>query len=267
VRHFEKSSRFSAVGVRIHATQAYRTAEKRSNAVARADPIGQGQGMSQPTDTKPASPEVKERLEAIIRKGLVQGIGDPTPGHCCVMAAINLSLGNPHGDEAPCVHPTDRALLIEMNDLFRGSHLERAELMLPIALRSLDTAGKDRSVWVKHVEEQTVRRILPKVLRKVGLSEEADRCEIEGSKESARAAVVLASLLSRRATNYADADAAAAAAAAADYYAAAAAAADYYAAAAAAAAAVTSAAKVIGPGAWATFQQIILEAYELETEK
>jgi hypothetical protein len=238
--------------------------------------------MSQDKTEKPASPEVKERLEAIIRKGLVQGIGEPAPGHCCVMAAINLSLGNPHGDKAPCVHTADRALQIQMNDKFGGGALARAELMLPIALKSLDTAGKGRSVWAKYIAEQTIRRILPQVLRKVGLSDAADCCEREGSLASDRAAV---EAIGPAADYAADAVAYAACAVADRAYTAAdraAAASDYYAAGAevigaaadadadaadAAADAVAYAATVTGPEVWTTFQQIVLEAYELETEK
>ncbi len=222
------------------------------------------------------SQTAEQKLTEIINQGLVSGLGEAEPGKLCVEAAICLALGEPHSDKPSCVHMADRRLGMKINDSFKGTDAERAELLLPIALASLGTAGKDRAQWVKYIVEHTIRRVVPIALRKAGLTYQADRCEREGTKESADAANAAANAAAANAAaNAAAANAAAKAAAdcaanatatanAAAAATAATAYADAYAANAADAAAAAANATNAERNVWNVFQEIVLEAYALD---
>lgn len=145
--------------------------------------------------------EVASRLREIIPQGLVGGVGRGEPGSLCVEAAISFALGEPHGDKPSCVAAADRAFAIRINDAAWSSKAARAEALLPLALAQLGTAGTDREAWVRRVVEGTIRRVVPLALRHAAravpshaerLEAAAARCEVEGTKDAAKAAVRVA---------------------------------------------------------------------------
>lgn len=142
---------------------------------------------------------VRTKLTEIVSAGLVKGLGSPEPGKLCLEAAVCLALGEAHGDKPSCVAAPDNAFAIRLQDAYPGTPEERAKLFLPIGLAQLGTAGTDRGPWVKFLAEGTIRKVLPIWLRnaaekqtiethRAALLSAADRCESEGTKESARAA-------------------------------------------------------------------------------
>src|SRR5690606_48136 len=114
----------------------------------------------------------------------------PRPGELCIEAAVCLALGEPHGDRPSCVHSVDRAYAIAINDANWPSDAARAKALLPLGLAQLGTAGKDRRAWVEYVVVQTVKRVLPPVLRQAGLNEHAEACAAVTALASAYTAAV-----------------------------------------------------------------------------
>src|SRR3990167_1581353 len=107
-----------------------------------------------------------ERLTEIVSHGLVAGVGQPRPGELCIEAAICLAIGEPHGDKPSCVHTTDRAYAIAINDAPWPTPQARAEALLPLGLAQLGTAGRDRSAWLAALVDGTARRVVPMWLRR-----------------------------------------------------------------------------------------------------
>ena len=176
--------------------------------------------------------EVVTKLLSVVDAGLVNGMGRPEPGHMCVEAAVCYSLGLPHGDDPQCVAPSLRALKIRLNDSRWSSNQARAKGLRRLAVIQLGSKGNlDAAEFRKRVAELATKTCVPIALRaaasinkdpkhKQAMLDAANRCEIEGSQQSARDANKVARAAA------ADAAADAAAYAAADAYAAAYAAAD-----------------------------------------
>ena len=143
--------------------------------------------------------EVKLKLSEILTHGLTTGLGTAEPGKFCAEAAVCYALGEPHSDSPSCVHAIDRALVIKLNDLFPGTEQERATALRPILLAHLGTKGRDRTAWAQAVTTGTIKVIVPMALYAAAdacgdvnhvssLYDAANRCETEGTKESAAAA-------------------------------------------------------------------------------
>lgn len=120
---------------------------------------------------------VRAKLTEIIGHGLVSGLGAPRPGELCIEAAICLALGEPHGDAPTCVAEIDRVFGVRLNDARWSSSAVRAEALLPLALAQLGTAGTDRKRWMELVVIGTIQKVLPLILRPIGLEEESVQCE------------------------------------------------------------------------------------------
>jgi hypothetical protein len=192
---------------------------------------------------------VRSKLTEIVSAGLVKGLGTPEPGKLCLEAAVCLALGEAHGDKPSCVAAPDNAFAIRLQDAYPGTPEERARLFLPLGLAQLGTADTDRKPWLRLLIEGTIRKVLPMWLRnaaekqrdethRAALFAVAERCESDGTQESARHARQVADAAADAASAYAaaaSASIASAAAADADADAAAAAASAYAAAASAAA--------------------------------
>jgi len=74
--------------------------------------------------------------------------------------------------------------------------------MRKLAVAQLGSLGKlDSTKFVQNLAEQTIRRLLPPVLRQIGLNDAAERCEREGTREAANAARNAASLAAYAAHN------------------------------------------------------------------
>jgi hypothetical protein len=181
----------------------------------------------------------RDRYERLCAAGMPSGMG--TRESACVMAALNLACGGDLTDSAasPCVLPAARAFAVRLNEARWSSPTARASGMHDLGLALLGTADLDRATFVRRLAEGTIRRVLPIALRAVGLVEHADRCEREGTADSAAYATYSTSAAPSAPAAYAAAAYAAAA------YAAPASAARAYAASASAAAAAASAADYV----------------------
>ena len=205
---------------------------------------------------KQATRETAEKIIELLGHGLTSGKGSPKPGQMCVEAAVCYAMGLPHSDEPVCVSPAIRAFKIKLNDSAWSSNRARAEGMKRLAIAQLNSAGAvDDLEFVKRIVDLLIRKSVPFALRAIAtvkghaafkdrLEAAANRCETEGTRQSALGARDLAR--EACAAAYAAAHAAAYADAAADAAAYAAAAADAAAAAHAAAHAAAAAAAHAG---------------------
>jgi hypothetical protein len=185
--------------------------------------------------------DVVTRLLDVVDAGLVKGIGDPIPGQMCVEAAVCYALGLPHSDDPQCVAPSLRSLKIRLNDSAWSSNAARAKGLRRLAVIQLGSKDHmDAKEFATRCAVLATKTCVPTALRAAAslhkdpthaqaLRDAANRCEIEGSRQSAEGAREVA----REARRDADAAAYAAAYAAADAAAYAAAAEAAYAAAAA----------------------------------
>jgi hypothetical protein len=214
--------------------------------------------------------DVVTKLLDVVDAGLVTGMGEPIPGQMCVEAAVCYALGLPHSDDPQCVAPSLRSLKIRLNDSAWSSIASRAKGLRRLAVIQLGSKDHlDAKEFATRCAELATKTCVPSALRAAAsihkdpkhvhaLRDAANRCEIEGSRESAEDARGIASGARRDAAAYAVADAAAdaaaaAAAAAAAYAAAAADAAAVAAAAAAADAAADAAAAAVAAAAAAAY--------------
>ena len=199
--------------------------------------------------------KIATKVLEVVDAGLVSGVGKPIPGQMCVEAAVCYALDLPHGDDPECVSRALRSLKIKLNDSSWSSNAARTKGLRRLALIQLGSRNHlDDKEFAKRVTELAIRKQVPIALRaaasinkqplhKQALLDAANKCEIEGSRQSAFDAREVA----REARRAACADAAAYAAADAAAYAYAAAYADaatYAAAYAAADAAEVAAADV-----------------------
>jgi len=128
------------------------------------------------------------KYDALVARGMPPGLGDTE--HACVMACLNLACGGKLTDaaESPCVLPSAADFAVRLNDANWSSPTARASGMHDLGLALLGTAAIDMVEFARRLAEGTIRRVLPIALRAVGLKKEADRCEEEGTMESASAA-------------------------------------------------------------------------------
>lgn len=161
-----------------------------------------------------------------VDKGLTRGKGEPIPGKMCVEAAVCYAMGLPHSDNPPCVGQAVRCFKISINDGPWPTVQDRAQGLRKLAVAQLGSDQIDQVKFSNYVTVETIKRILPLVLEKVGLTKEAEECRqvtdlAEASKAicaagtAARTTTVTAAFPFRRAAAVAVAAAAAAAAAAA----------------------------------------------------
>ena len=147
---------------------------------------------------------VARRVLEVVDAGLSNGLGKPTPGSMCVEAAVCYALGLPHGDDPQCVSVAVRGLKIRLNDSGWPSNTARALGMRRLAVAQLGSKGAvDDKEFARRVAELAIRKSVPIALRaaasiqkdsnhKSALLLAADRCEKEGTQESARAAAYAA---------------------------------------------------------------------------
>lgn len=174
--------------------------------------------------------ELAVKVLEIVDQGLVKGTGKPTPGAMCVEAAVCFAMGLPHSDEPTCVDLVLRKLKIALNDEAWSSNAARAKGLRRLAIVQLGSAGHlDQKEFARRLADNAIRKQVPTALRaaahmqkteerRAALMAAADRCEKEGTRDSALAA--------KKAADAADDAASAAYAYAAAAYAYAAAAAD-----------------------------------------
>jgi hypothetical protein len=197
----------------------------------------------QPEITK----DVVIKLLGVIDTGLINGIGNAdedgkgVPGSMCVEAAVCYALGLPHGDDPQCVAPSLRSLKIRLNDSRWSSAQARAKGLRRLAVIQLGSKGHlNAKEFSTRCAVLATKTSVPIALRAAAsihkdpahvqaLRDAANRCEIEGTHQSALDAREVARSAQQAAATYAAAayaaydaayDAAAAAAAAAAAYAA-----------------------------------------------
>jgi len=127
----------------------------------------------------------RARYDDLVSRGMPSGLGDTE--HACIMACLNLACGGKLTDaaESPCVLPAAARFAICLNDANWSSPAARADGLYDLGLALLGTSAIDRVEFARRLAEGTIRRVLPIALRAAGLKKEADRCEEEGTMESA----------------------------------------------------------------------------------
>ena len=165
-----------------------------------------------------------QRVLEVVDAGLVKGLGEPVPGKMCVEAAVCFALGLKHGDEPTCVGSAVQRFKIRLNDAAWSSNKARTKGLRKLAVAQLGSDTINQQQFAKTLAKLTINRFLPVLFRdlaekprikkwRVSFLEAADRCEREGTRESAQAARKAAAA----AAAYADAADAYAAAYAAAY--------------------------------------------------
>src|SRR5208337_2120126 len=144
--------------------------------------------------------EGAKRVIEVVDAGLASGAGIPVPGQMCVEAAVCYALGLPHGDDPGCVSPALRSLKIRLNDASWSSPGSRAAGMRRLAVAQLGSYGVlNEKEFTSRVVDYAIRVSTPKALRiaaditedtrhRDALRAAANRCENEGTRESADAA-------------------------------------------------------------------------------
>ena len=163
--------------------------------------------------------KIATKVLEVVDAGLVSGVGKPIPGQMCVEAAVCYALDLPHGDDPECVSRALRSLKIKLNDSSWSSNAARTKGLRRLALIQLGSRNHlDDKEFAKRVTELAIRKQVPIALRttasinkqplhKQALLDAANKCEIEGSRQSAFDAREVAREARRAA--YAAADAAA----------------------------------------------------------
>jgi hypothetical protein len=143
------------------------------------------------------SESIARKVLKVVDAGLSGGLGSPTPGNMCVEAAVCYALGLPHGDDPQCVSHALRSLKIRLNDSSWSSKAARAAGMRRLAVAQLGSKGELNDVeFAKRVATMAIRKSVPIALRaaasiqkesnhKAALLAAVDRCEKEGTRESA----------------------------------------------------------------------------------
>ena len=150
---------------------------------------------------------VVPKFDAILKRGLSLGLGDPD-GQMCIEAAWCSALGLPHGDDPGCVAKSVRRFKIVLNDRNWSSPRARANGMRDLGIAQLGSLGvvADHE-FVKRLAEKTIRVLLPAISISISsINISLDRCEREGTCASARyARDILAAYADAAYANAADA--------------------------------------------------------------
>lgn len=153
--------------------------------------------------------EVARKVLAVIDAGLMKGIGSPDPGKMCVESAVCYTLGLPHSDKPTCVGESVRPFIIIINEANWSTNKARAMGMRKLAIAQLGSDSIEQVAFSKIVVEQTIRQIIPLVLRMAasrsthhGLDFEkaALRCEKEGTAAAVKNALKVADVAASSAT-------------------------------------------------------------------
>lgn len=133
------------------------------------------------------------KFDELLTRGLSHGLGEPN-GQMCIEAAICATLGLDHGDDPKCVSEAVRRFKIALNDKKWSSPQARARGLRDLGLAQLGSLGvvKDDE-FLGRLSEKLIRVLVPQLFREVfpgnqACLDAATRCELEGTKESAKAA-------------------------------------------------------------------------------
>src|SRR5690606_8230237 len=149
---------------------------------------GEGDLMNAIQDTVMTA-DTARKILSVVDWGLRSGLGKPISRQMCVEAVVCYALGLPHDDDSKCVDPALREFVIVLDEASWSSPAARATGMRKLAVAQLGSLGQIDSIkFVQQLAEQTIRRLLPPMLRQIGLDNAANRCEQEGTPEAAYAA-------------------------------------------------------------------------------
>ena len=138
-----------------------------------------------------------QRVLDTVDAGLVEGMGNPTPGAMCIEAAVCFALGLPHSDNPPCVGAAVRSAVIALTDSAWSSDKARASGMRAIAIAQLGSNTLDQLAFATRMAILTVNRIVPVALAQIpDPSDEvkassalcATAVTLDGARAAARAA-------------------------------------------------------------------------------
>jgi hypothetical protein len=101
-------------------------------------------------------PNVIEKFDKILERGLCKGVGSPD-GQMCIEAAITQALGLPFNDNPECVAPAVRAYKIRLNDAYGwASPASRAVALRSIGIAQIGSKGVvDDVEFAKRIAEKT----------------------------------------------------------------------------------------------------------------
>jgi len=108
------------------------------------------------------TPELIQKINSLLDKGLIKGIGEPLPGQMCVEALICYALNLPHNDNPPCVAPIVRDLKIKLNDSkYWPSNTDRANGLRRLSIAQLNSLGIDNIKFKEQVFYHNQKDIIP----------------------------------------------------------------------------------------------------------
>ena len=112
------------------------------------------------------SRETIKQADEILARGMCSGIGD-ADGQMCIEAAASVLAGEPFGDEPTCVHAAVREYSIRLNDAPWSSPDARASGLRALLLAQLGSQDIDGIEFAQRLAEQTIRELIPRLLRDV----------------------------------------------------------------------------------------------------
>lgn len=136
-----------------------------------------------------------EKFDNILDRGLCTGIGTKD-GQMCIEAAISVALDLPFNDNPRCVGSAVRAYKIKINDSHHWKDSKsRAKHLRNLGIAQLGSNIIDQIEFSKKLAKATIQILIPQLYREIFPGKYKDiikRCELEGSKEAAKAAYAAA---------------------------------------------------------------------------
>lgn len=136
---------------------------------------------------------VIEKFDEAVSRGFSFGVGK-RDGQMCVEAAICYALGLPHSDNPGCVTYSVMSFKIVLNDQNWSSPQARAKGLRNLGIAQLGSKGivVDEEFFT-NISKKLIQVLIPTLFREIfpnnaALLAAADRCEREGTNESAYAA-------------------------------------------------------------------------------
>jgi hypothetical protein len=101
------------------------------------------------------------RVLGVLKKGIVNGLGNPIPGQMCVEAAVSYAMGYEHSDKPRCVSDYISDLKIALNDRIWSSNFVRARGLRRVAIAQLGSDEIEDSDFAEAFYRAFLRRLLP----------------------------------------------------------------------------------------------------------
>lgn len=120
------------------------------------------------TKNKWITEDLAIKILSVVDKGLVNGLGSPTPGAMCVEAAVCYAMGLEHDDQPPCVSSSLRTVKICFNDASGWkSNKARAKGLRRLAVAQLGTNKNfNEKKFIKRMIEMVLEDLIQPELKK-----------------------------------------------------------------------------------------------------